>query len=130
MDIRRNPEIDLFVVLAYETLRAPKPDGSRYDKLHTVWNGFNKAFRQIFPGVDPVKYCQLLADEGCVQTSPAKGGAFLKPSPRFILEAQAGQEELGVRLLRYLEGIAPTDNGVTCCCGKTDAGKRLEELGF
>lgn len=126
----RNPEADLFIVLAYDTLRGAKSNGDRYESLHTVWNGFNQAFRRVFPGVDPIAYTRYLADEGLVQLGIARGGAFLKPCRRFIEEAQRGQEELGLVFLRFLEDVAATARPCNKPWEPGDAMKRLKDLGY
>lgn len=45
-------------------------------KLHTVYSGFNEAFRAYY-NQDPVEAVQKLAKEGKVSLRPAKGGAVI-----------------------------------------------------
>jgi hypothetical protein len=130
MTFERNREADLFVVLAYETLRADNPKGGKYEKIHTVWNGFNQLFRKLFPGIDPVSYTKGLAEEGMIQLSAATGGAFLKPCKHFQIEAQTGQEELGLKVLKFLEDYAAAQKPVAKTWQPGDMVKRLEELGY
>lgn len=44
--------------------------------IHTVYSGFNEAFRQYF-GTNPVEATNRLAHEGKIETRPFKGGAML-----------------------------------------------------
>ncbi len=67
---RLTPE--LFVTAAIKKLRSPP-----YKGIHNVFSGFNAAFRQYFPGEDPVAWQKKLATEGKIVTRPAKGGAIL-----------------------------------------------------
>ncbi len=67
------------VKLTYEefTLRAIsalRKDG--YKGIHTVFSGFNEAFRQYFDR-DPVEVTKALADEGKIVLRIAKGGATI-----------------------------------------------------
>lgn len=64
--------VEEFVLLAIEKLRKPK-----YKSIHAVYSGFNQAFRQYFPGKDPVKEVQKLEKKGVVTTRPTKGGVLI-----------------------------------------------------
>lgn len=65
-----------FTLQAIEKLRVPP-----YKGIHTVFSGFNAAFREYFPGLDPVKVVKLMAAEGKIVARPAKRGAIIyKPS--------------------------------------------------
>jgi hypothetical protein len=131
MTFERIPEVDLFIVLAHEVLRAEKPKGGeRYEKVHTVWSGFNTAFRKLFPGLDPVKYVNGLAENGLVQISPARGGAFLKPYQKFSCEVQKGQEELGMKILRFLEDFSARNQPATVKWKPGDTAKFLKDMGY
>jgi len=47
-----------------------------YKGIHTVYSGFNEAFRTYFND-DPVKWTNQLATEGVIETRPARGGIML-----------------------------------------------------
>ena len=126
----RIPEADLFIVLAYDTLRADMDKGEKYQNLHTVWNGFNRIFRLLFPGFDVVAYTKFLAEEELVIMSPARGGMFLRPSKTLIAEAQKGQEELGLRMLRYLEDFVASERGAPSSWIPESTSAALTRLGY
>lgn len=44
--------------------------------IHSVYSGFNEAFRAYFND-DPVKWTTQLAAEGAIETRPARGGVML-----------------------------------------------------
>lgn len=48
-----------------------------YKGIHTVYSGFNEAFRKYFVGDDPVKTTNKLAKEGKLVVRPVKGGVML-----------------------------------------------------
>ena len=60
-----------FVVRAIKKLRQPP-----YKGIHSVYSGFNQAFREYFNS-DPVATTTRLANEGKIVTRPVKGGALL-----------------------------------------------------
>lgn len=60
-----------FVKKAIVTLRKPP-----YKGIHSVYSGFNEAFRAYF-NEDPVKCTNGLAAEGVVEIRPARGGIML-----------------------------------------------------
>ena len=73
LDGRRNgsaPEYE-FVVRAIRKLKKPP-----YKGIHSVYSGFNQAFREYF-NKDPVEATTRLAQEGKIVTRPVKGGATL-----------------------------------------------------
>lgn len=61
-----------FVIKAIERLRTPP-----YKGIHSVFSGFNAAFREYFPLLDPVIVTQQLAEEGKIVIRPAKKGVLL-----------------------------------------------------
>ncbi|MBW2065374.1 MAG: hypothetical protein JRJ03_10635 [Deltaproteobacteria bacterium] len=70
-----------FVIKAVKKLRKPP-----YKGIHSVYSGFNQAFREYF-GKDPVEATTRLAQEGKIVTRPVRGGVMLylpdeAPSPR------------------------------------------------
>jgi hypothetical protein len=48
-----------------------------YKGIHTVYSGFNQAFKKYYDGEDPVKITNQLADEGKIVIRPVKGGVML-----------------------------------------------------
>lgn len=61
-----------FVKKAIVSLRK---DG--YKGIHTVYSGFNEAFKKYFDGEDPVKATNQLAAEGKIVIRPVRGGVML-----------------------------------------------------
>ncbi len=60
-----------FVVRAIRKLRNPP-----YKGIHSVYSGFNQAFREYF-NKDPVEVTTKLAKEGKIVTRPVRGGVVL-----------------------------------------------------
>jgi hypothetical protein len=60
-----------FVIRAIKRLRKPP-----YKGIHSVYSGFNKAFKDYF-NVNPVEATTRLAQEGKIVTRPVKGGVML-----------------------------------------------------
>ncbi len=48
-----------------------------YKGIHTVYSGFNEAFKKYFDGADPVKATNKLAAEEKIVIRPVKGGVML-----------------------------------------------------
>ncbi len=63
-------EKEEFVVRAIKNLRG------KYRGIHSVFSGFNEAFRQYFGG-DPRPVTQELAAKGIIEIRPVKGGVML-----------------------------------------------------
>lgn len=61
-----------FVLKAIERLRTPP-----YKGIHTVFSGFNEAFRHYFPLIDPVAFTNQLAKEGKIVIRPVRKGVML-----------------------------------------------------
>lgn len=61
-----------FVRLAIEKLRTEP-----YKGIHTVFSGFNEAFKKYFSGQDPIQFTNRLAEEGKLVIRPMKGGVVL-----------------------------------------------------
>ena len=68
----RKVSVEEFTKLAIERLRKPGRTA-----IHTVYSGFNAAFRAYFPDVDPVDATQSLAQRGKIVTRITKGGALI-----------------------------------------------------
>ncbi len=71
MSEERKLSYEEFVRKSIETLRSPK-----YKGIHSVFSGFNQAFKEYF-GEDPIKITKQLADEGKIAIRPAKGGVMI-----------------------------------------------------
>ena len=70
-----------FVVRAIKKLRKPP-----YKGIHTVYSGFNQAFKEYFEK-NPVEVTNKLAEEGRIAIRPVRGGVMLylpeeAPAPR------------------------------------------------
>ncbi|MDH4230903.1 MAG: hypothetical protein OEW04_02610 [Nitrospirota bacterium] len=48
-----------------------------YKGIHTVYSGFNEAFKKYFDGENPIEATNKLAKEGKVVIRPVKGGVML-----------------------------------------------------
>jgi hypothetical protein len=48
-----------------------------YKGIHSVYSGFNDAFRKYYPGIDPVEITNQLAKETKIAVIPRKGGVML-----------------------------------------------------
>jgi hypothetical protein len=48
-----------------------------YKGIHSVYSGFNEAFKKYFGGQDPVKVTTRMAEEGKISIRPVKGGVIL-----------------------------------------------------
>jgi len=66
-----------FIQKAYDTLRKVDAQGRQYTGLHTVYSGFNEAFRKYFPKDDPIKVVDTLKKSGEISVRPCRGGAMI-----------------------------------------------------
>jgi hypothetical protein len=48
-----------------------------YKGIHSVYSGFNEAFKKYFDGDNPVETTNRLAQEGKIVIRPVKGGVML-----------------------------------------------------
>jgi len=96
-----------FIVEAIKKLRKEP-----YKGIHSVYSGFNEAFRKYF-GSNPVDVTSRLATEGKIEVRPFKGGAMLflpgeapkRPSTEEIIQlVLAGRQSLGEEEF-VIEGI-------------------------
>lgn len=69
MEEKLSPEE--FVVRAIRKLRKPP-----YKGIHTVYSGFNQAYREYF-GTDPIAQTNKMAAAGAIIIRPVKGGVML-----------------------------------------------------
>lgn len=72
MPSKGNLTPEQFVLRAIERLRKPP-----YKGIHSVFSGFNQAFRDYFPLLDPVEVTNQLAKDGKIVMRPAKKGVIL-----------------------------------------------------
>jgi hypothetical protein len=71
MEEERKLTEEEFIIHAINNLRKPP-----YRGIHSVYSGFNEAFRKYF-GSNPVEATSRLAAEGKIETRPFKGGVML-----------------------------------------------------
>jgi len=84
-----------FVVKAIKKLRKPP-----YKGIHSVYSGFNQAFKEYF-GTNPVETTQRLAKEGKITIRPVRGGVMLylpeeapgQTDSKRVLETILGEDE-------------------------------------
>ncbi|MCM8792700.1 MAG: hypothetical protein NC826_06170 [Candidatus Omnitrophica bacterium] len=81
-----------FVKKAIVSLRKPP-----YKGIHSVYSGFNEAFRKYFSGEDPVKVVNALAQEGKIVLRPVKGGVML-----YLKEDAPVQSDIGESALKKM----------------------------
>ncbi len=48
-----------------------------YKGIHTVYSGFNEAFKKYYDNQDPIEVTNKLAKEGKIIIQPVKGGVML-----------------------------------------------------
>jgi len=61
-----------FVRLAIAKLR-----NEPYKGIHSVYSGFNEAFKKYFAGDDPIRLTNQMAEDGKIALRPVKGGVVL-----------------------------------------------------
>ena len=77
--------------------RAIKKLRGNYKGIHSVYSGFNAAFREYY-GTDPITATQRLAKEGKISIRPVKGGVIIylpedaPNSPENVLSKILGAE--------------------------------------
>lgn len=62
-----------------------------YKGIHTVYSGFNEAFRKYFDGASPVEITNQLAQERKIVIRPVKGGVMLYLPEDFPQTSKAEQ---------------------------------------
>jgi hypothetical protein len=68
-----------------------------YKGIHTVYSGFNEAFKDYFDGEDPIKVTNKLASEGKIIIRPVKGGVML-----YLPEESPGQGQTAKETLKKM----------------------------
>lgn len=66
---------------------------SKSSGIHTVYSGFNQAFREYFKE-DPIKVTQELASDGKIELRPVKGGVMIYLSGEAPKRADSGKTVL------------------------------------
>ena len=65
-----------------------------YKGIHTVYSGFNSAFKKYFDGENPVEVTNRLAQEGKIVLRPVKGGVMLYLPEEVSLSRDSADETL------------------------------------
>lgn len=65
-----------------------------YKGIHTVYSGFNAAFKKYFDGENPVEVTNKLALEGKIIIRPVKGGVMLYLPEEAPVSTSLGDEAL------------------------------------
>ncbi len=68
-----------------------------YKGIHTVYSGFNTAFKKYFDGENPVEVTNKLAEEGKVVIRPVKGGVML-----YLPEDAPASKDIGSEALKKM----------------------------
>ena len=63
--------------------------------IHTVFSGFNDAFRDYFPGVNPVEAVKKLVADGKVAFRLSRGGAIIGKPGSIQASSTSSKETLG-----------------------------------
>lgn len=70
-----------------------------YKGIHTVYSGFNDAFKKYFEGENPIDATNKLAQEGKIVIRPVKGGVMLyfpEESPSAASSAGEALKKMGL----------------------------------
>ena len=65
-----------------------------YKGIHTVYSGFNQAFKDYYPGVNPIDTTNALEKEGKIVIRPVKGGVMLYFPEEAPAQAQTAKDAL------------------------------------
>jgi hypothetical protein len=60
--------------------------------IHTVYSGFNDAFRKYFEGMDPIQEIKTLVDQNKISFRFCRGGALIA-KPGIITNSNAGDSK-------------------------------------
>ena len=66
-----------------------------YKGIHTVYSGFNEAFKKYFDNENPVEVTNQLASEGKIVIRPVKGGVMLYLPEDAPAAKTRGEDALG-----------------------------------
>lgn len=103
--LERRTEIGVFMLVAYKMLRADNPKGGKHESVHTVWTGFNEAFREFFPDEDAIACQKEFAKNGLIVTSPFRGGALLRPTLDLLHEPTKEEIAIAARVSKFIPGF-------------------------
>jgi hypothetical protein len=70
-----------------------------YKGIHSVYSGFNDAFRKYYPGINPVEITNQLAKENKIAVVPRKGGVMLylpDEAPQVTTKADQVLKKMGL----------------------------------
>ncbi len=84
-----------FIRLAIDKLRL-----ENYKGIHTVYSGFNEAFKTYFGGENPIETTDRLASEGKLGLRPVKGGVMIYPPGE---GAELSRGDLALKKMGLLE---------------------------
>ncbi len=65
-----------------------------YKGIHTIYSGFNEAFKKYFEGENPIEATKKLAEEGKIVIRPVKGGVMLYLPEDAPIQAARGDDAL------------------------------------
>lgn len=71
-----------------------------YKGIHTVFSGFNKAFKNYFEGENPIDITKKLAEEGKIVLRPAKKGVMIylpEDAPPERISADDALKKMGLQ---------------------------------
>ncbi|MEW6067323.1 MAG: hypothetical protein AB1610_03385 [Nitrospirota bacterium] len=67
--------------------------------IHSVYSGFNNAFKKYFDGENPIEVTNKLAKEGKIIIRPVKGGVMLylpEDAPASVAAADEALKKMGL----------------------------------
>ncbi len=70
-----------------------------YKGIHSVYSGFNEAFKKYFDGENPVELTNKLASEGTIIVRPVRGGVMLylpEEAPSAKSSADEALKKMGI----------------------------------
>lgn len=70
-----------------------------YKGIHTVYSGFNEAFKKYYPGENPIETTTKVASEGKIVIRPVRGGVMLylpEDAPAQGRTAEEALKKMGV----------------------------------
>jgi hypothetical protein len=70
-----------------------------YKGIHSVYSGFNAAFKDYFDGANPIEATNKLASEGKIVIRPAKGGVvlYLPDDVPQMMRADVALKKMGLK---------------------------------
>lgn len=101
-DLERRTELAVFALVAFGKFQERAPE---YPRVHTVFSGFNEAFREFFSDEDPVRCMKQLASEGLIEFRLARGGAVYRPSIDLLREPTDEERAIAFRVGKFLTGF-------------------------